>query len=1138
MAKFLDSIGLSKLLQKLKNVFATKTELSAFVTKNEDEVISGQKTIQMPADSGHTMLVVRSGVLDKDITPSSNKYVVGMSLCDKSTPEFDREITHKNGRYGVIEAEITPQNDVKMYMAAYGGGSDNFNYQTIGVGYDASGNAYSWAPETLLTRMGDRDILTRSWIPKDERIVHTTGNETIAGVKTFTEPINGDISAYKVQNTENGSSANWIPLAFRGLVDNARACKTVFAPASAVTVEYCTDGSTWTDYGASDADKQKLFAMTRSVSFQLGKGTAGGTSEMSTGCKLRVTVAPTDRYAAVDVLYLWVCAYNHTMKVDVERSTIGNKTTFTKIREGVAISGWAGANVVSFPSGQYGGGANQTGNYYAYRFTFYCTGISSNKTYYPYVQDIRLYGQQVWNSANSMMLNDHLYSWDENQNAFFPAEISATQLNLGATGKIRCTTQYTASTATCTSDLITFNTSNNEYGNNVSFGGSGNTIVGAGESYSAQLNALLGNGSEDLYLCADGSIYFKSNCNTFANAKTITLNTSGELSGLAKVTATSFVGALTGNASTATSANSLLTLAATALPTGNLSVDGMQAVAVYNNGYPCNYGNVINVQSSNKGAGQLLLGWSGATNGIEHIYYRNKRDNQTTWSDWKTVAFTSDSITGNAATATKLASATTINGVSFDGSAAITVADSTKVAKAGDTMTGALTINRSNSSAGGGIKLTGSGQNYAISILDTSVTKGTAPSATKYWGIEFYGKDASNYNQRIAMIDANLTSGNISSCYLRAYNCTTNTNTGTCAIGASVDASGNGYTYAPTPAVADSSTKIATTAWARTATGNFACNSATATKLATTRSISLGGFMTGSANFDGSANITITATHRSCLVGQSGSTTTNPWYKFASFTVNTTNDDIEAVFLVDSTYASHWSGILRVHVRTNSDKTITAGNCTLAWLVHTGFTPADFVMVIPSTASGTVELWTKIATAWRFVRFTVLSEGSRTTTNARWTLYNASSAGQQASIPTAGTQKESVVAGAVNTAVSTTSDARLKKDVQHVPSNVIEAWRNIDWQQFRFKNGIEGDSESSRLHVGLVAQEVESVFVNSQLNPYAYGILHRNEDDGMYSINYLEALMMEAIATRNENSILKSRISTLENQIAQILNQR
>jgi hypothetical protein len=50
----------------------------------------------------------------------------------------------------------------------------------------------------------------------------------------------------------------------------------------------------------------------------------------------------------------------------------------------------------------------------------------------------------------------------------------------------------------------------------------------------------------------------------------------------------------------------------------------------------------------------------------------------------------SASITGNAATATALQTARTINGVSFNGTANITVADSTKLPLAGGTMTGAI----------------------------------------------------------------------------------------------------------------------------------------------------------------------------------------------------------------------------------------------------------------------------------------------------------------------------------------------------------------------------------------------------------------------------------------------------------------
>ena len=56
------------------------------------------------------------------------------------------------------------------------------------------------------------------------------------------------------------------------------------------------------------------------------------------------------------------------------------------------------------------------------------------------------------------------------------------------------------------------------------------------------------------------------------------------------------------------------------------------------------------------------------------------------------VSGSSGSCTGNAATATRLANSVTINGVAFNGSSNITVADNTKLPLAGGTMTGNITI--------------------------------------------------------------------------------------------------------------------------------------------------------------------------------------------------------------------------------------------------------------------------------------------------------------------------------------------------------------------------------------------------------------------------------------------------------------
>jgi hypothetical protein len=69
-----------------------------------------------------------------------------------------------------------------------------------------------------------------------------------------------------------------------------------------------------------------------------------------------------------------------------------------------------------------------------------------------------------------------------------------------------------------------------------------------------------------------------------------------------------------------------------------------------------------------------------------------------------------DNITGNAATATALATARTINGVSFDGTANITVADSTKVPTTrtvnGYALSSNVTIAASDVGLGGGLSVT------------------------------------------------------------------------------------------------------------------------------------------------------------------------------------------------------------------------------------------------------------------------------------------------------------------------------------------------------------------------------------------------------------------------------------------------
>lgn len=86
-------------------------------------------------------------------------------------------------------------------------------------------------------------------------------------------------------------------------------------------------------------------------------------------------------------------------------------------------------------------------------------------------------------------------------------------------------------------------------------------------------------------------------------------------------------------------------------------------------------------------------------------------------------------ISGNAGTATKLATARTINGVGFDGSANITIADSTKLPLAGGTLTGTLIQ----------IGVT----KWQVSAVDMAVQRCDArDEATDYSRLHWYGESA------------------------------------------------------------------------------------------------------------------------------------------------------------------------------------------------------------------------------------------------------------------------------------------------------------------------------------------------------------------------------------------------------------
>ena len=165
--------------------------------------------------------------------------------------------------------------------------------------------------------------------------------------------------------------------------------------------------------------------------------------------------------------------------------------------------------------------------------------------------------------------------------------------------------------------------------------------------------------------------------------------------------------------------------------------------------------------------------------------------------------------TGNSATATKLATARTINGVAFDGTANITIADSTKLPIAGGTMTGDLTL-KGNPTA----DLMAATKKY----VDDSVASVGGGDVLAAGNNSFTG--ANTFQNLVTMVG------------------------------------GVVFTSGTTTLAWKNATQIIATINASTYTGN----SATATKLATARTITANLASSTAGSFDGSANITVGVT--------------------------------------------------------------------------------------------------------------------------------------------------------------------------------------------------------------------------------------------------------------------------------------
>ena len=359
---------------------------------------------------------------------------------------------------------------------------------------------------------------------------------------------------------------------------------------------------------------------------------------------------------------------------------------------------------------------------------------------------------------------------------------------------------------------------------------------------------------------------------------------------------------------------------------GRPAVAGLSMSQAYNNGYPTNYGNIINLRGT--GDGQILVGWSGTDGAHAPIYVRSKRDNTSTaeWSGWAqfyTTANPQTTITGNAGTATKLQTARTLT-----------------IGSTGKTFNGSADVS------------------WTLSEIGAAPTS-HASTATTY-GVS----SASNYGHAMA-------------------SSTTPKANGTAAVGSETAKFARGDHVHPLQTTvsgnAGTATKLAT---ARTINGTSFDGTAniTTANWGTSRKIN-------QISVNGSADVKLPLDYYTCSIGSSN---TKPYHHILTTgqcTGNYTDKSITIVLV--NHYNSAGLGIAKATLRTNNATDGATATGELRWLVRSGFAENQLCFNIRNTAKDTyMDVFYKSTGTYNSLTWYVLTEGARGSHGSQWTKYN------------------------------------------------------------------------------------------------------------------------------------------------------
>lgn len=100
-----------------------------------------------------------------------------------------------------------------------------------------------------------------------------------------------------------------------------------------------------------------------------------------------------------------------------------------------------------------------------------------------------------------------------------------------------------------------------------------------------------------------------------------------------------------------------------------------------------------------------------------------------------------------------------------------------------------------------------------------------------------------------------------------------------------------------------------------------------------------------------------------------------------------------------------------------------------------------------------------------------------------------------------------------------TSDERDKELIGEIPEVWLDAWEEVRWVRFKYKESINLKGNDARWHIGLIAQEVKQAFESKGVDPFEIGLLCYDVWDDVYDIVEVPVLNEEGEIVGREEQL-------------------